>query len=135
MKRKSFNSQSEIIAKIIIEKILTNVLIDNYVKSLENKKGFFCFDFIKSTFSPFLKAYFIPRDSVDNVYDTWIEIPEPVTQEKDRGAFALAKMKKQGDQDKEGEDEPIHETTEKQSFEQHFPLKLSSKVRMKENKL
>lgn len=132
MKRKSFNSQSEIIAKIIIEKILTNVLIDNYVKSLENKKGFFCFDFIKSTFSPFLKAYFIPRDSVDNVYDTWIEIPEPVTQEKDRGAFALAKMKKQGDQDKEGEDEPIHETTELQSFAQHFPLKLSSKVSMKE---
>lgn len=132
MKRKSFNSQSEIIAKIIIEKILTNVLINNYVKSLENKKGFFCFDFIKSTFSPFLKAYFIPRDSVDNVNDTWIEIPEPVTQEKDRGAFALAKMEKQGDQDKESEDEPIHETTELQSFAQHFPLKLSSKVSMKE---
>lgn len=129
MKRKSFNNQSEIIAKIIIEKIITNVLIDNYVKSLENKKGFFCFDYIKQTLSPFFEEYFISTDSGNNVNDTWVEIPEPVTQEKDRGAFALAKMQKQEDQDKEGQ---IHEINELQSFTQHFPLKLSSNIIKKE---
>ena len=87
-----YNNHSEIISKIIIEKIIslsvTKINCNEKYKSIGN----YCFNYIKSLMKPYLKSLYIPYDiehlknknkiiffdkKKQNIKNSWIEIPEP----------------------------------------------------------
>ena len=51
MKGYAIDNHSEIVSKQIIEKLITNVLIDHNNKTLDSKIAPFCFEFVKEKIS------------------------------------------------------------------------------------
>lgn len=137
MKGYALDNQSEIIAKQILEKLITNVIIDNYNKNLNNQIGPFCFDFVKEKLSPFLQEFFINNENRDNEHNTWIEIKEPETQEKDRGTFTLTQIEKKQNEmkDPKENEESMHEVpSEQKTMSRDFYRKNTFKLSLRMSK-
>ena len=134
MKGYAIDNHSEIISKQIIEKLITNVIIDHNIKNLDSKIAPFCFEFVKEKISPYLEEYFVNNENKENDHNTWIEIEEPKTQNKDRGTFTLTKIEKKQNDPKENE-ESMHEVpSEQKTMSRDFYRKTGFKLTLRMSK-
>ena len=134
MKGYAIDNHSEIISKQIIEKLITNVITDHNIKNLDNKIAPFCFEFVKEKISPYLEEYFVNNENKENDHNTWIEIEEPKTQNKDRGTFTLTKIEKKQNDPKENE-ESMHEVpSEQKTMSRDFYRKTGFKITLRMSK-
>lgn len=134
MKGYAIDNHSEIISKQIIEKLITNVIIDHNIKNLDSKIAPFCFEFVKEKISPYLEEYFVNNENKENAHNTWIEIEEPKTQNKDRGTFTLTKIEKKQNDPKENE-ESMHEVpSEQKTMSRDFYRKTGFKLTLRMSK-
>ena len=136
MKGYAIDNHSEIISKQIIEKLITNVLIDHNNKTLDSKIAPFCFEFVKEKISPYLQEFFINNEDKENDHNTWIEIEEPKMQNKDRGTFTLTKIeKKQNEKDPKENEESMHEVpSEQKTMSRDFYRKTGFKLTLRMSK-
>lgn len=90
---------SEVIAKIFIEKLITNVIRIKNITELEEKIGIHCFKFIKDQMNPVLSLTFPPIDRDDTCIqgqteekiNTWEVVSEPSPPTGDRCAPSQVK--------------------------------------------
>ena len=136
MKGYAIDNHSEIVSKQIIEKLITNVLIDHNNKTLDSKIAPFCFEFVKEKISPYLQEFFINNEDKENDHNTWIEIEEPKMQNKDRGTFTLTKIeKKQNEKDPKENEESMHEVpSEQKTMSRDFYRKTGFKLTLRMSK-
>ena len=136
MKGYAIDNHSEIVSKQIIEKLITNVLIDHNNKTLDSKIAPFCFEFVKEKISPYLQEFFINNENKENDHNTWIEIEEPKMQNKDRGTFTLTKIeKKQNEKDPKENEESMHEVpSEQKTMSRDFYRKTGFKLTLRMSK-
>lgn len=136
MKGYAIDNHSEIVSKQIIEKLITNVLIDHNNKTLDSKIAPFCFEFVKEKISPYLQEFFINNETKENDHNTWIEIEEPKMQNKDRGTFTLTKIeKKQNEKDPKENEESMHEVpSEQKTMSRDFYRKTGFKLTLRMSK-
>ena len=136
MKGYAIDNHSEIVSKQIIEKLITNVLIDHNNKTLDSKIAPFCFEFVKEKISPYLQEFFINNEDKENDHNTWIEIEEPRMQNKDRGTFTLTKIeKKQNEKDPKENEESMHEVpSEQKTMSRDFYRKTGFKLTLRMSK-
>ena len=136
MKGYAIDNHSEIVSKQIIEKLITNVLIDHNNKTLDSKIAPFCFEFVKEKISPYLQEFFINNEDKENDHNTWIEIEEPRMQNKDRGTFTLTKIeKKQNEKDPKENEESMHEVpSEQKTMSRDFYRKTGLKLTLRMSK-
>ena len=136
MKGYAIDNHIEIVSKQIIEKLITNVLIDHNNKTLDSKIAPFCFEFVKEKISPYLQEFFINNEDKENDHNTWIEIEEPKMQNKDRGTFTLTKIeKKQNEKDPKENEESMHEVpSEQKTMSRDFYRKTGFKLTLRMSK-
>ena len=136
MKGYAIDNHSEIVSKQIIEKLITNVLIDHNNKTLDSKIAPFCFEFVKEKISPYLQEFFINNEDKENDHNTWIEIEEPKMQNKDRCTFTLTKIeKKQNEKDPKENEESMHEVpSEQKTMSRDFYRKTGFKLTLRMSK-
>lgn len=136
MKGYAIDNHSEIVSKQIIEKLITNVLIDHNNKTLDSKIAPFCFEFVKEKISPYLQEFFINNEDKENDHNTWIEIEEPKMQNKDRGTFTLTKIEKQqNEKDPKENEESMHEVpSEQKTMSRDFYRKTGFKLTLRMSK-
>ena len=136
MKGYAIDNHSEIVSKQIIEKLITNVLIDHNNKTLDSKIAPFCFEFVKEKISPYLQEFFINNEDKEKDHNTWIEIEEPKMQNKDRGTFTLTKIeKKQNEKDPKENEESMHEVpSEQKTMSRDFYRKTGFKLTLRMSK-
>ena len=94
-----YNNNAETISKILIEKIISLTVTKVHSKETFGRIGDHCFNYIKKSIEPILKAKFIPYEirhnetekiffdvPKANIHNTWLELEEPKTPIYDRSS-------------------------------------------------
>jgi hypothetical protein len=94
-----YNNNAETISKILIEKIISLTVTKVHSKETFGRIGDHCFNYIKKSIEPILKAKFIPYEirhnetekiffdvPKANLHNTWLELQEPKTPIYDRSS-------------------------------------------------
>ena len=94
-----YNNNAETISKILIEKIISLTVTKVHSKETFGRIGDHCFNYIKKSIEPILKAKFIPYEirhnetekiffdvPKANLHNTWLELEEPKTPIYDRSS-------------------------------------------------
>lgn len=94
--QKIINSHSEIIANIIINKIISLTITKANNNSLSNQLTSFCFEAIKNIANDLLRVKYLSHDDDNNIHDDNNEIAsddiiQPIKPTNDRSAFTLIK--------------------------------------------
>ena len=101
----------EIIAKVMLDKIISYVMTNISKNQVYTKVGYHCFSFIKRRITSILSMKYIPYEQCNNKQeinlffdnqvnynDTWVEIIEPSSSITERAAHTLIKVKKATDE-------------------------------------
>ena len=158
------NYFAEIIAKSVLDKLITNAVLQEYIVMTENKVGEHCFTFIKRSLNQFLEQRFFPyeynldenntehfdeddsnNNNTSNVYfnyvhsnisNTWIEIEEPEAQATDRNTTSKMKITKNFTEDLNtlSDDEQITLNTKEPEPSNNYMLSMNDIVQEEKEK-